>query len=472
MARENQGLQIALIIFVFLTLILGVTTFLFQRQAAEKTAAAADAQGKATEAKNTADKIQGDFNTMKGYVGFATTEGIDAIGEQFRIDMDQYAANLPEPQRSYQAALKDLAATVQAKNESLASAEDANKLLQERIQQLEQSKAPLVAQEKQRADSAAAQLAKATKDYNDARTTLSDQAQKQLGGFKQRVGEQDQQRSTLEAEIAQHQARIEKLRQQLATANVKIKDILDPTFEQADGKIRWVNQGNQTVWIDLGSADALQKLTSFSVYPADTNDVTKVGKKGSIEVTQVLEDHLAEARIVDDEPANPIMPGDVIHTPVWAPGEREHFALTDGMDLDGDKKSDLDTVLRIITLNGGVVDTYITDEGELHGKFTNETRYLVLGAAPDETSSPERLKARNDFLTDARGRAITEIQLKDLLNKMGWKNQAPVIRFGRGANPDDFRALPPEGGPKESTGTVSPLFQPRQPPRASASGAY
>jgi len=222
MARENQGLQIALIIFVFLTLILGVTTFLFQRQAAEKTAAAANAQQEATEAKNTADKIQQDFNTLKGYVGSAATEGIDAIGEQFRADMDQYAANLPEPQRSYQAALKDLAATVQAKNESLASAEDASKLLQERIQQLEQSKAPLVAQEKQRADNAAAQLAKATKEYNDARTALSAQGKKQLETFTQRIGEQDQQRSALQAEIAQHQTRIEELRGQLDTANVKI----------------------------------------------------------------------------------------------------------------------------------------------------------------------------------------------------------------------------------------------------------
>ena len=32
MARENQGLQIALIVFVMLTLILGVTTFVFYRQ--------------------------------------------------------------------------------------------------------------------------------------------------------------------------------------------------------------------------------------------------------------------------------------------------------------------------------------------------------------------------------------------------------------------------------------------------------
>jgi len=472
MARENQGLQIALIIFVFLTLILGVTTFLFQRQAAEKSAEAAAKQEEATEAGNTADKIQGDFNTLKGYCGFATTEAIDAVGEQFRADMDKYAASLPEPQRSYQAALKDLAETLQAKNESLASAEDANKLLQERIQQLESEKAPLVAQEKQRADNAAAQLAKATKEYNDARAALNDQAQKHLETFKQEVGKKDQAVTALQGEVAQREKRIQVLGEDLEEANETIVKVLNPVFEQADGKIRWVNQRNQTVWISLGSADALQKLTSFSVYPADTNDVTKVGKKGSIEVIQVLEAHLSEARIVEDEPANPIMPGDVIYTPIWARGEREHFALADGMDLDGDGKSDLQTILRIIGLNGGVVDVYVTDEGERHGEFTSDTRYLVMGDAPDETASEARLKARNDFLKDAEGRAITKIKLKDLLNKMGWKNQAPVVRFGRGANPNDFRALPPEGGPKESTGTVSPLFQPRQPPAASGGSAY
>ena len=42
MARENQGLQIALIIFVILTIILGVTTFLFFRQYEEATAKAED----------------------------------------------------------------------------------------------------------------------------------------------------------------------------------------------------------------------------------------------------------------------------------------------------------------------------------------------------------------------------------------------------------------------------------------------
>jgi len=43
MARENQGLQIFLISFIMLTIILGVTTFLFYKQAEEEGIAAAKA---------------------------------------------------------------------------------------------------------------------------------------------------------------------------------------------------------------------------------------------------------------------------------------------------------------------------------------------------------------------------------------------------------------------------------------------
>jgi hypothetical protein len=52
---------------------------------------------------------------------------------------------------------------------------------------------------------------------------------------------------------------------------------------------------------------------------------------------------------------------------------------------------------------------------------------------------------------------------------MGWKNMSPVVRFGRGANPKDFRAKPEEGVPKKSTGNVSDVFLKRQPPKTPAS---
>ncbi|MFH1919492.1 MAG: hypothetical protein ABIP48_06350 [Planctomycetota bacterium] len=472
MARENQGLQIALIIFVMLTIILGVTTFIFFRQYEEAAAKAAEAQASASEAEGAASKIQGDFNTLKGYFGVAATENIEPIGEQFLAAMSTYAPTMPEADRDCLNVLKAQYGAIQAKDASLASELAARQKVQDDYEALEQIKAPLVVQQKKRADDRDADLAKARSDYNDARTALNQEKQSQLQLFTQRKQEDAVRAQGLETQIGDHVATIDKLTSLLGEANKEIIGIRKPTFEQADGKIRWVNQRNKTVWINLGQADALQRLTSFSVYPADTNDVTRVGKKASIEVTQVLGNHLAEARIVEDEPSDPILPGDVIHTPVWAPGEREHFALTDGMDIDGDGKSDLQMVLNIIRMNGGVVDCYVTDEGERVGDFTNDTRYLVIGDQPDETSTEARLNARKAILDDAARRAVMEIKLSALLDKMGWKNQAPVVRFGRDANPNDFKALPPEGGPKTSTGTVSPLFKSRTPPRSSNGTAY
>jgi len=470
MARENQGLKIALIIFVSLTLVLGLMTFLGFRQSAEKAAAAKKWEEDAKAAKDTASVIQENFNTAKSYLGQPDTAKIEPIGEDFTKDMEKCAAvvSLDDAKRNYRDALMFLLAEIQARNASLASELAANEDLKKQIEDLESVKAPLVAQAEQRAAAAIAERDKLRSDFNDARNAITDKQQKQLQAQLQRQKEFDAQLASLQTQYDAQLARVGELENLLKEKNETIIKVLEPTFEMADGKIRWVNQRNQTVWINLGRADSLQRLTSFSVYPADTNDVTKVGKKASIEVTQILGDHLAEARIVEDEYSDPVMPGDVIHTPVWAPGEKEHFALTDGMDIDGDKKSDLQMVLNIISMNGGVVDCYVTDEGRRVGNFTNDTRYLVMGSSPDELATDARRDARTQILKDAEERGLMKITLKDLLDKMGWKNQAPVVRVGRGAKPSDLRAQPPEGGPRTSTGTVSPLFQPRNPPRTSA----
>jgi len=77
-ARENQGLQIALIIFVILTIILTVTTYLFfssyQKEVAAKTSAE-DARKKAETA--TAAAV-GEFETIKtSIVGAKQTDKLD-----------------------------------------------------------------------------------------------------------------------------------------------------------------------------------------------------------------------------------------------------------------------------------------------------------------------------------------------------------------------------------------------------------
>jgi hypothetical protein len=49
-----------------------------------------------------------------------------------------------------------------------------------------------------------------------------------------------------------------------------------------------------------------------------------------------------------------------------------------------------------------------------------------------------------------------------------------VVRYGDDVNPNQFpdvRVDPKEGAERKSSGNVSPLFQPRQPPRGTRSAA-
>ncbi len=73
------------------------------------------------------------------------------------------------------------------------------------------------------------------------------------------------------------------------------------------------------------------------------------------------------------------------------------------------------------------------------------------------------------MLRDASQLRIPTMQFGDMLQGMGWKNLSPVIRYGRGINPNDFRARPAEGERKKSNnGGAGDSFQKRNPPSTPA----
>lgn len=469
MARENQGLQIALIILVILVIMLGVTTFMFFKQAEEAEKERVAATEAASADKTAAGNLLTVANRLKEMVGVAATDELGTIDQEFNNDMTSYATAYGETEHNYRKMLKHLWDDKEKTQSSMEQATQSLKQANARSGSIEAEKQKQIDQYKKAADSAASSLAEARTGF----TRSLQNVQKQNTDLQAKLG---QAQKDAVAAVDEVQMRLMNLQEQFETnsdilkqRNEEVRLILKPTFERGDGKIRWVNQRNATVWIDLGQADALRRQITFSVYPADTNDVNRAGKKAEIEITELLGEHLAEARIISDDVSNPILPGDVIHTPVWAPAERLHFALTDGIDIDGNGKSDLETVRNLISQNGAVVDAWIEEDGTRHGTLNTKTRFVVVGNEQDATTDPRLLEERTRILKEADGLGIATMALPELLRQMGWKNQTPVVRYGRDANPADFRAKPPEGIPKVSSGTVSPLFQPREPPgRATA----
>lgn len=464
MARENQGLQIALIIFVMLTIILGVTTFIFFRQYEEADQKATDAQRDASQQRTAANTIQKDNNELKRMMGFPPSMEMDEITTKFNEDMANYAGAFPEDARYYSPVVGFLAKALQDKNAELVDLQARYDVLDAKYKEREKTMLPQIEEHRVAKQQVADDLASRAATFDSQRERITGEQAELAEKLSTSEKESEVKLTALKTEVENTKVRAGKLATQLDRAVQKIESLRKETFEEPDGEIVWVDQSTGTVWLNLGRADGLHRQVTFSVYPADITNLSKAGKKASIEVTEILGEHRAKADILEDKVSDPVMPGDKIYTPIWTVGQPRRFALAGLLDIDGDEKSDLEIVRNLITMNGGIVDCYLDENGQPRGSMSGNTRYLVLGEAPTAKGKAETIKGYSWMQGEAKRLGIQKITLGELLQRMGWKNQTPVVQFGRGANPSDFRAKPAGGVPRVSPGNVTELFQPRRPP--------
>ena len=473
MARENQGLQIALIIFVTFTVALGALTYWVYRLYDEQASKAKTAQDEARTKSDLANKSAADATLLKKWIGIAPTENIEAIDKNFKEDMKKYGAGSAEGDADYRRLLEKLSKTLKERNTDLEEAKAKVPKLQDeyknRVEQMD-------AQRKQFEDRAAkAEQDRASEQskFNGERDRITREESKLQTDLQNARKLFTESLAKVDEKIQQSTQRIRKLLDANQEANDIINNLKGGKIGAFNGEITWVNQRDHTAWINLGRADALSRQVTFGVYAAGSTDVKQ--SKAGIEITQILGDHSAEARILDDNPTDPIIPGDKIFTPLWSPGEERHFALAGLMDVNGDGRGNLEVMLNIIKTGGGVVDCYIADSGKdknkIKGAISVNTNCLILGPAPDEKGDPAQREAFTKILREADQYRLPKMQLADFLQRIGWKNMSLVVRYGRGANPNDFRARPDEGVVRKSTGNTSDVFKDREPP-APNTGRY
>jgi hypothetical protein len=473
MARENQGLQIALIVFVMLAIILGVTTYLFFRQYEEADIKATKNAADADKATKQALKSDEETAELRRLIGAAKTDKVDAITTTlFAEDMKKFGGSYPEDSRFYHPLLEKLAKTVDDKNTELDKAKAQIAKLEADFATREAGKQPQIDEFKKAADEASKDRDSERAKYKSERDRIAQQEIKLRADFENARKDSAASMLKIEQKFQDAIAQMQKLLRINKGLSDRQQELTAQKFEIPSGEVRWVNQHTGTAWINLGRADALQRQVTFGVYQADVSDLTTGGRKASVEVTQVLGDHLAEVRVFDDKLADPIMPGDKIYTPVWTAGEKRHFALAGFMDIRGNGKNDLQMVKDLITMNGGVIDCFLDEKGKKVGDMTVNTRYLVFGQAPSEKSQPAMTAGVTKMVNEAEKFGVQKIQLNDLIQRMGWKNPSPVVGFGRGANPKDFAAKPDETGQRTSTGNHTDSYEPRQPPARAPSSSY
>jgi hypothetical protein len=474
MARENQGLQIALIIFVTITVVLGATTWFFFQKNSEKTALLAQADDKDKTSQDKVTTLQGESDKLKQIITGQANETVDAISTRRDNDIKLYAVGFNDVQ-SYRPLVEKLVQTLQQKDEKLKRAQEELREADISYKQWKKSLEGQVEEIKKKQETASADVIARTQDLEKQKEEVAREKDKELEGKNQAIQKKDTEITELGKKTDVLQT---SLTQALGTVKARTDEIdklKNTVVDIPTGEIVSVDQKSGKVWINLGRADALKVLQTFAVYPSDITDLSRGKPKASVEVTQ-LGQHMAEARILKDDITDPILTGDKIHTPLWRSGEKMHFALAGVMDVDSDGRSDLELVRNLIAVNDGVVDAFQGDRGnglgKIEGRMSLATRYLVLGEQPTEKTSPEFMNHRSEMIKQAGELGIRSITLRDLLDRMGYQRQARVVSYGAGSNSADFKIQPENGKRPVSSGNVSDIFKPRQPPRGGSGGAY
>ena len=449
MARESQGvLQVLVIVFVMLTVVLGVTTYLYNQRADEATKSAATAVVNERQAQEKTVEKQKECDVLKRLIGLPE-RSTEEIEKQFVEDMATYGnAKKPEADPDKANSAKPLFdASTLFYSRLLAGM---NRVIQDRSDELIRSRA-LVADLQTRFKNREAAKDEAIAAINKGYSNLDLQVKEIYGTYSAAqqaaaAGSARDVKQVVDIKTAADKAVIQaadvEKASKIAVQNKDVEvlaltrqrnQIERQEMDVPSGEITWVSLPNKMVWINRGRADALQRGTKFSVFSADSNNAAKAVKKGTVEVTRIEGDHSSQARILDDKLADPIMAGDKVFTPLWSPGQKNHFALAGMMNLDGDGRNQLRMVRGMIKENGGEVDCWLDEKGRKQGQITANTRFIVIGDPPDK-SSPEVIKSHGEILRDAEHYQVRKMTLSDFKQQMGYQKSSSVEHFGSGAS--------------------------------------
>ncbi len=240
---------------------------------------------------------------------------------------------------------------------------------------------------------------------------------------------------------------------QVGILKLKVDEYEREVFNIPDGKIVKIAEGLDTVVLNIGRADGLRVNRTFAVYDQSVSNFEKGRNKASIEITRLVDDKTAEARITQENPLNPILPNDYVLSPTWDPGYSTPIALAGAFDLDNDGFSDFDKLKQMIRLNGGDPRVFHDEQGNITGTVDPSIRYLVLGTAPVEgpEANPEVVEAMKIMEEQARLSTVQVIDLRKLLNWMGVHGRAKVEKLG--GIKEEFQLRQPSDAASEGSGS-------------------
>ena len=496
--ESKQGLIISLVLCVLTIIILGVACYygFADKDVLEKNKK--DAEAKVKDMTNDRDYYKMQALAWKAYAGgdmsddekqalpvalnnratFASVKGGEGVLKDLDMlskdliwdDNKKMPLNTYKSQRNEARAERDTAkATLAQEKENNAKAvADLNATIKKKEDLLAQANLNIVAANKKGNDD----LEQLNKQLLDSRTNLDD-AGKKKG---EEIKEFENQLATKDKTISQ----LNKQNKSLTTAVEEKDQKLAPYISQLDtlgkdqpkGKIVSIDSTGFMPFINLGSADNVKAGLTFAVYAVAPDGSPTKQRKGSLEVTRVVGDHLAQGRLTyagetsrERDAArqkDPLIPGDLIYNPAWSSSLKQHVAVVGIIDLTAEGKTEnaetqmrkLVEFMRNLETQNMIVDAYLDlKDLKIKGEINRQTDYLIQGELPDagrgnKDTDPraERHEAisrkMNEMNKQAQSNAVTGITLRKFMSVTGQ-------RLPRGLEPEgpnyNFRSIVPSG---------------------------
>ena len=293
MARaENQGLQIALIVFVMLTIVLAVVTFMYVRSFQEARAEATKLKDTARDDNARALDMQKEITLLKEMLGVdpktivGATEADEkaalTVKKTFETDMQQFAATLPPEKQHYRDALESIWQTNQELFTASTELQNNFKQLQDQFTRREEERDKQIKEFRDKADEQAKDTVDQRGKFEEDRSKVNATSEDLNTRLAQKDAEKGQVADAAAKQEQVFKGEIKTLSTDNMLKNEKLRKLQTSQFEVAQGEVVMVNPHKKgTVYLNLGSADQLIPLVTFSVHDAGANTAQGDGLKGA-----------------------------------------------------------------------------------------------------------------------------------------------------------------------------------------------
>ncbi len=478
--RTVASLSIALIVFVMLTFVLAITTYLFFKQKIDAEEKERDAVAKTAKAEVDRATAEAEKQTLQEILGAADDKTVEQIEAEKNARFAGEFAAFDGDQKNYVRLVDWLAAALQTKDQQM----DAQRLQHE---QAVAQKDKAIEAEKSAAERAVAEKetvekdAKAEKDKFAQARQAHEQQQGRLTTEQKKALDESTAFDKLRAEVAKGvqflmpdrqkdfqsktdpESQLEVLyavlrgqakeieRQNELLAKLRVADAAvqaavdaatpkDDRIDGFDGRVIGVDEATRTALVSCSSTRGMRPGLLLSVYdPKDPRP--QVGtRKGLLEVIAVEGPTVARARIRRDSIRSPILGGDGVATSLWAPGETPEIVVVGHVQLDNDTASDLTVLQAAIERAGGrLVDgvtasTAMVVDAGLPKLAAGELKGSGWRGNVDEKRREREMKA-------ARGLGVRVVAIDEMLDLLGM-DRSDLNRSRLPTRGDDGRSLP------------------------------